>query len=193
MQIFIKLVDLRKQHFSLLILLGAIVFFVWESRAIYPQIDDAYISYRYAENFVNGHGLVYNIGERVEGYTNLLWTLLVALGLIFGGSAELIGHLLGFLSGIALLIGSYLYARAVLVEKHSWLAGFAPCLVLLSNPFAAWTASGLETPLFATFVIFAFYFQVRARMAWGTVICILATLTRPEGALLALVVLGGIC
>ena len=36
--------------------------------------DDAYISFRYAANLVDGHGLVFNPGfERVEGYTNFLW------------------------------------------------------------------------------------------------------------------------
>ena len=42
-------------------------------------IDDAYISFRYAKNLAEGNGLVYNIGQRVEGYTNFLWTLLIAL------------------------------------------------------------------------------------------------------------------
>ena len=37
--------------------------------------DDAYISYRYVANFLNGDGLVYNIGERVEGYTNFGWVI----------------------------------------------------------------------------------------------------------------------
>ena len=41
-------------------------------------IDDAYISYRYAEQLVAGHGLVFNPGERVEGMSNALWTLLLA-------------------------------------------------------------------------------------------------------------------
>src|SRR3954470_13240280 len=36
--------------------------------------DDAFISFRYARNWVTGKGLVYNAGERVEGYTNFLWT-----------------------------------------------------------------------------------------------------------------------
>ena len=40
--------------------------------------DDSFISLRYAENLVAGNGLVYNAGEFVEGYTNLLWTLLLA-------------------------------------------------------------------------------------------------------------------
>ena len=39
--------------------------------------DDAYISFRYVKNFVQGQGLVYNPGERVEGYTNFLWVMLL--------------------------------------------------------------------------------------------------------------------
>src|SRR5262245_54883150 len=38
-------------------------------------VDDAYISYRFARNLARGLGLVYNPGERVEGYTNFLWTV----------------------------------------------------------------------------------------------------------------------
>jgi arabinofuranosyltransferase len=37
--------------------------------------DDAMISMRYAYNLARGHGLVWNRGERVEGYTNFLWTM----------------------------------------------------------------------------------------------------------------------
>jgi hypothetical protein len=47
--------------------------------------DDAYISFRYAQNLVEGHGLVYNPGERVQGYSNLLYTLLSALGIALFG------------------------------------------------------------------------------------------------------------
>jgi hypothetical protein len=39
--------------------------------------EDAYISFRYVENLLDGHGLVYNIGERVEGFTHPLWLLLI--------------------------------------------------------------------------------------------------------------------
>ena len=44
--------------------------------------DDAFISYRYALNLVEGKGLVFNAGERVEGYSNFLWTLWCAVGLL---------------------------------------------------------------------------------------------------------------
>lgn len=50
--------------------------------------DDAFISFRYAENLVAGHGLVFNVGEHVEGMTNFLWTLWIALGVALGSSAE---------------------------------------------------------------------------------------------------------
>lgn len=41
--------------------------------------DDAFISFRVAEHLAHGDGLVYNLGERVEGYSNLLWVLILAL------------------------------------------------------------------------------------------------------------------
>src|SRR5262245_59619807 len=45
----------------------------------YWVCDDAFISFRYARQLLDGHGLVFNVGERVEGYTNLLWVLEMAL------------------------------------------------------------------------------------------------------------------
>ena len=42
--------------------------------------DDALISLRYARRLVEGHGMTWTDGERVEGYTDLLWVLLVAAG-----------------------------------------------------------------------------------------------------------------
>src|SRR3712207_6229080 len=49
-------------------------------------IDDANIYFVYARNLADGHGFVYNVGgERVEGFTSLLWTLICALA--FKGSA----------------------------------------------------------------------------------------------------------
>ncbi len=41
-------------------------------------VDDPYISFRYARNLVQGEGLVFNPGDRVEGISNIGWTLLAA-------------------------------------------------------------------------------------------------------------------
>lgn len=48
--------------------------------------DDAFIIFRYSENWADGHGFVYNTGEKVEGYSNFLWVLLI--GLIMRGGLD---------------------------------------------------------------------------------------------------------
>ena len=55
---------------------------VYEGRRYYCLNDDAMISMRFADNLAAGHGLVWNPGEYVQGYTNLGWTLWMALSLI---------------------------------------------------------------------------------------------------------------
>ena len=45
--------------------------------------DDAMISMRYAWNFAHGQGLVWNAGQRIEGYSNLLMTLLMSAAALF--------------------------------------------------------------------------------------------------------------
>ena len=42
--------------------------------------DDAFISFRFAQNFANGLGLLYNPGlAPIEGYSNFLWVLWLSL------------------------------------------------------------------------------------------------------------------
>ncbi len=55
-------------------LIVASVLYAWSQRFVQ---DDAFISFRYAWNCAKGNGLVWNAGERVEGYSNFLWTLLM--------------------------------------------------------------------------------------------------------------------
>ena len=56
--------------------------------------DDAFISLVYAKNLSNGEGLVFNPGERVEGYTNFLWILLLAIPHLIRIDATLFAELL---------------------------------------------------------------------------------------------------
>jgi hypothetical protein len=164
--------------------------FLLESWAPVPQTDDAYISYRYALNLVEGLGLVFNAGERVEGYTNLLWTLLIAAGVALGFAAPSVTHVLSLASGAMLLLSSQLHAAQLLPAGRRWLSIAAPLALLASSSFACWTASGLETPLFAALLTFALVAYTASRIGWSCVLCVLATLTRPEGALAAALLLG---
>ena len=61
---------------ALLVSLAGLAAHVWVWRKFVA--DDAYISLRYARNLVEGHGLVWNPGEAVEGYSNLAWVLVAA-------------------------------------------------------------------------------------------------------------------
>jgi hypothetical protein len=77
-----------------------LVLFVWNSLYYSPwTVDDAYISLRYAQNLLDGQGLVYNPGERVEGFSNFSWVILAAsimrLGLPIVTSLKFVGLLCG--------------------------------------------------------------------------------------------------
>lgn len=182
----LDLLFLKPVHALLLIPLAL---FLWEFLAYSSQADDAYISYRYAQNFVNGYGLVFNLGERVEGYTNLLWTLLVAVEIKLGLTAPEAGHILGVLFGALCLIGVYFFTLGILPCKRKAFAILAPFALLSSNSFASWTASGLETPMFVAWVTFAFVFFLSGHIWLLVTCCVLSILTRPEGVLLAFVLI----
>src|SRR5438045_1442706 len=69
--------------------------FAWLTVICSPfVIDDAFISFRYAENLARGHGLVYNPGDYVEGYTNFLWVVIIAAVNALGGDSLLWSKLL---------------------------------------------------------------------------------------------------
>jgi hypothetical protein len=145
-------------------------------------VDDAYISFQYARNLLLGHGLVFNPGERVEGYTNFLWTLLSA-GLLSARIDPLIGtHVLTLVLGFALVAVTVQLARQL--GGRGWTAG---ALLALSSPFLLYTArgSGMETALFAALT--ASTLLALARQAWQAagILLALALLTRPDAAILA--------
>ncbi len=172
----------------LALLVACAVWFLIESWELQPQIDDAYISYRYARNLVEGAGLVYNAAERVEGFTNLLWTLLVAAGLALGGEATQVAHGLGLFFGVACLALACGYALAELPRRRAWLAVLSPIVLLTSIAFSRWSISGLETTLFSAAVVAALWAQAARRIGWATAAVGVATLARPDGAVLAVAV-----
>jgi len=45
--------------------------------------DDAYITFRTVDNFVNGYGLNWNINERVQTYTNTMWMFVISIAYYF--------------------------------------------------------------------------------------------------------------
>src|SRR3990172_4168172 len=70
--------------FGALLVCAVVPLHLWLfSRTTREMADDAMISARYARNLARGYGLTYNRGsgeEAVEGYSNFIWTLGLALG-----------------------------------------------------------------------------------------------------------------
>ena len=149
--------------------------------------DDAFISLRYAANLVEGHGLVFNPGERVEGFSSPLWTLLMA-GLGLGGFDLLAAaRTVGVLCSVLALLAAYWLARRC--DASPTAALVAPALMACNGSFACWAAAGLETPLFAGLLAAAFAAALAGRHWTSAGLAAALALVRPEGVL-ALIVLG---
>ena len=106
-------------------------------------IDDAYISFRYAKNLVEGRGLVFNPGERVEGYTNFLWTLVAAIPIWLGVSVEQFLHVITAASAGVAVWATYRLGR--LVFRRDDIAMVGAILVGTNATFLSFATSGLET------------------------------------------------
>jgi len=143
--------------------------------------DDAYISYRYVANYLNGHGLVYNIGERVEGFTNFGWTIYMILWGSFGVDFITVSRLTGLLLGAGVIILTYLIARDLFGAKNNWFAVAATLLVGINQSLANWSQAGLETAAFAFLVMLSLLLYLRR--SWMLIFSLLlAVWVRPEGA-----------
>ena len=153
-------------------------------------IDDAYITYRYAQNLLDGHGFVYNEGERVLGTTTPLYALTLAgFGFLLGGShapfpwisvlintfADALTCL--FLIGIAKRIG---FLRTGIATAVIW--AIAP----MSVTFAI---GGMETSCFIALMTGTFYFYSKDRPVPTALFAGLSLLTRPDSLLFILPIL----
>ncbi len=148
--------------------------------------DDTYISFRYAENLVNGHGLAFNPGDPLEAYSNFLWIMICAalykLGLTLTAVTPYVGILLA-LGGLVLL---WLLARRR--TKHPAQL-FLPLLVYATaGPFVLYVVSGMESALFGFLLMAMIYcaHRIYERGTTGAWIGLTATglllaLTRPDG------------
>ncbi|MEM6295902.1 MAG: hypothetical protein AAGA54_31815 [Myxococcota bacterium] len=145
--------------------------------------DDAYISFRYARNLADGLGLVYNPGERIEGYTNFAWTVMVAAGMKVGVDPHVTAKLAGGGAAIGTLLVVYRLADRIAPLRA------APCiatwLLASSSTFSGYAMFGLETIGFVFLVMLGTWLMFREverdrGIPWSGLVFALAGLTRPE-------------
>ena len=167
--------------------------------------DDALISLRYAKRLLDGQGLTWNSGERVEGYSNLLWVLSSAalgwLGFDLITSVRILG-----VAGMVLTMAAVLYAFPPSSLSAVPVTGIALLFLALSSAFAVWAIGGMEQPLVAALLAWAVvlcfpHLESRhvsfRQLQWPGLCLALLCLTRPDAplftaaAVLAMVVVGG--
>jgi len=142
-------------------------------------VDDAAISFAYARNLADGEGLVATLGgERIEGYSNPLWVLILA-------GFELLG-VGGMISSKPLAMGlsagsAWLAYRLVWGELGRAEALLAPFFLAVAAQFAIWNASGLENPLFTALLLAGLLGVQRGALGWAGLGFAGLALTRPEG------------
>ena len=167
------------------ILLVCLCVFSWQSYIYDTVQDDAYITLAYAKNLANGEGLVFNPGERVEGYTNFLWTLILSLPHLLGIDAMATARVLSWLAAAAVFVLLLVMGHRLPANPPPLNALFAPALLAACGSFAFWTTSGMETMLFTLLVTAGVYCYDRELSERGPQyspwLFALAGLSRPEG------------
>lgn len=145
------------------------LFQVWRLRWV---CDDAYISFVYARNIWEGNGWVFQLGERVEGFSNPIWTLGMVLSFPIGIRVE------DFAQGV----GMVLYLFTLLQLQN-------PFLILSYSLFslgALFGTGGLETSLY-TFLLLVSYRSWKQGNWWKLLAFSgLLAITRPDGGLFSL-------
>ena len=151
--------------------------------------DDSFITFRYVRHLVDGHGLVWNLGERVEGYTTFLWTILLAVPGVFGLDLESSARIFGIAAGLVALF--LLWRLSIRVSRPPMASPLLPliavALTVANSAIAYWSVSGMETPLFAALLVgsaLAFLHERDTTFFWTPILFLLVSLTRPEGTLL---------
>ncbi|HEV3468138.1 MAG TPA: hypothetical protein VG148_02380 [Pyrinomonadaceae bacterium] len=140
---------------ALLVFAVAFAALCLHTRRFLPFIsDDALISLTYAKRLARGHGLTWNGGLYVEGYSNLLWVLANALLGFAGVDVIDAARLLGY-AGMGAALAAFVYADPPSDLKTGAATLVALLFLPLSGAFAAWTVGGLEQPLLAGLLAWA--------------------------------------
>ncbi|MFC1800137.1 hypothetical protein ACFL2Z_04415 [Candidatus Eisenbacteria bacterium] len=166
----------RRQHNTVFLVIAAVfclyaalfiyrTSFVIEGERYFSLFDDAMISMRYARNLASGHGLVWNPGgDRMEGYTNLLWTLyMAAMHLVPVAQSK--ASLLVQISSALLLLANLIFVRKLsraIARDSGFIETGALLLTAFYLPLNGWSLQGMEVGLLALLLTAAAWKAVSA-------------------------------
>lgn len=149
-------------------------------------LDDAYITFRYSRNLAEGRGIVYNPGERVQGSSTPLFTLVLgglgALGIPIPPAGLVLSVVPGIVTLILLIYAGYRLGA----ESVGWVSAFALSLEFF---WVVQWVSGMETTFYCALIVGALLAVSLERWRWVGALAGVACLIRYDGALLAVAVL----
>lgn len=144
-------IDSRK-FLHLLLLLLVFIFMLIVTRRAWMG-DDAYITLRTVDNFVNGYGLRFNVSERVQSFTHPFWMFLLSAVYFFTREPYFTTLAISLLCTLgAMIVFTFGIARS------QWVALIGLVILGMSNAFVDYSTSGLENPL--TNLLLAVFFVV---------------------------------
>ncbi|RJQ22403.1 MAG: hypothetical protein C4560_02440 [Nitrospiraceae bacterium] len=114
-----------------------------------PFIDDAYFFFRYAENWANGFGPVYNVGEYVEGCSSFLWVALLAFGNFFGFEPIMFASFLNLFIGIANILLVTYFCDLLKISKSRLMPVSLSLFYALTHGSAYYALGGMDVLIFS--------------------------------------------
>lgn len=163
---------------------------VWAALAVFVSLlvrtawvcDDAYLTYRVLDNFVSGHGLRWNVADRVQAYTNPLWLLALAPWYAITRDAYYTPLVLQLV--FSTLAAGLLAFRVAATRRH---AALGLALLVFSKAFVDYSTSGLENPLAHLLLVLFLLVLLRdggSHTPWLALLGGLAVWNRMDAALL---------
>jgi arabinofuranosyltransferase len=161
------------------------VFLAWKLHWI---CDDTFITLLYVEHWIDGEGIVYNPGERVEGYTHFLWMLILAgirnIGLDPVPGSQVVGVAC---YACILLLSALLSCRTQAGSRTFF--PYTLLVLVFHLDFRIWMTGGLETSLFTLEILLMLYlcffsmFSSSTRLLLSGILLGLMVMTRPDAML----------
>lgn len=162
--------------YSFLLVIAALIM-LWSDGPL--DVDDALITYRYAEQLATGHGFVYNVGEQILGTSTPLYTLLLAAGYWLGIPTLAASAALNLLSSLGVI-----WLTMLLAQRLSGSIGAAlPAAVYLlgQGAFMRYTMAGMETPLYTCLILLTFWYVTTERYWWAAFFAGITAIMRLDG------------
>jgi hypothetical protein len=155
--------------------------FLWSNTAY--DIDDAPITYRYAENLAEGNGFVYNIGERIQGTSTPLYTLILAAVRLLGIPIPSASNALNLLASVATVAATMALVRELI--DSFWAALLAGLMLLVQDSFVRYSMAGMETPVYTLLIVSSLLSFAKERRLLSAALAGLALLIRLDGLAIA--------